>query len=314
MIDRDSERKVKEKICDRGTEEYLRSAGVSSETIKGNQEEYASNVMRQKKIYYDESDEKKGEFTVNVADIKGVSRAIGFTWFDLLNFGVRGLPHDVKEIEGKKVFNIREDGLLRNLSPIEKEDLNRAKQEIEDLPGISFNCFRNGKEKEYYQITNGNHRVIAAKNLAVPCLKANSIILWKYNPRKYMEFTSYQRRKKRLIELAEDLTFFVDCLSESLRGIHFDYKDYSAVFSFSYIESKLEHDFSLIDVMNEEVNGMVERLERIKKGARMKYTFYKKAPEKVRNMAMKFYGRHVEEDKGLEHLIALKWLDKAESQ
>jgi len=302
----DIREKVLEKLDDKGLEQYLQENGVDLEVISESQREIAS-VPGDKEIYYDKTGKERENVLVSTSNIKGINRCKDFTWFDLLNYGAAGAPRSVRENDN---FNINSLSFRFVLGWLEEKSLEEVKEMYKDTEQIEFKCFKNGDEKEYYLRGEGNHRVVVAKNIGVPEIIARSVITYEYNPQKYTLYLSYEKQKERLKELVKELDLSWAKGSKGKDIIRFRFDRWHGILSvFSYRDDVLRHDFSKIDVMKEEVNSMIDRLEAIKRKARMHYFIYKMFPGKARDLLKKFILPDIE-DEGLSHVIPLLEVDR----
>lgn len=284
-----------------GIEEYLKRSGVDEKTMKKNKNTFAS-VPGEKWYYYNRKTEEKNVL-VPVSAIKGVNRMKNFTWFDLLNYGAVGAPQNIRDRDD---FNVNSNSFWGILSWLENNSLEEVKNMYESTDRIQFYCFQKGDTKEYYLIGDGNHRVVTAKNIGVPCIIAENVDVYEYNEEEHRTYEGYKRKEEKLYEIIGELRL---SLTDYNQIAFFLGARHGFLFTFTHKERDLENDFTKIDVMTREVDDMIDRLNKIKRDARKYYWIYNVVPGKMRDLIKKVIPYDIE-DKGVSHMIALKEIDK----
>lgn len=277
-----------------GVEKYLLEKGVDQEDISKSKKEIAT--VPGKKYYYDEKAELQ-DVLVPLAMVKGVSRMEQLSWFDMLNYGSTCLPEGISSGE----FNLSTDRFLNVLKWLDENDLNETRNRFINTGNIHFDCFKNGDKEEYYQHTDGNHRVITAKVLGIDEIRARRVYVYEYNAEKHKSYKIYKEREKKAQEIVEEL------------GLEFDYGNrvilhtedyYELVYQFTYDEHSLGHDFSRIDTMIAEMDELLNRLNTIKEKIDKYYRIYKILPDGTRKFIKKIIPEDAKETT-IAHIIAL---------
>lgn len=293
---------VEKKLAELGIEKYLQEKGIDKKIIHEGKNKIASSVTDEKLIYYDEKEGEVKGVLVPISEIKGVSRISGFTWFDLLNYGATGLPRNID----RQDFNLNTNSFLGVLSWLEGNEIEEVQNMYMNTDNIHLDCYRYNNKNEYYQHTDGNHRVITAKVIGIRKIRARSVQVYEYNEQKYNAYQMYKEKDKKLSEVIEELGLLLKITKRNDRRVILDIDDwYENLFHFTYKDQDLTSDFSRIYVMDSEIDQCMERLNKIKKDAYMYYSIYKLLPEKLRNFIKRLTPSHVK-DKGVSHIIALK--------
>ncbi|HDC3362002.1 TPA: hypothetical protein ACHAOB_002719 [Staphylococcus aureus] len=136
--------------------------------------------------YYYDSKEKQTELAwIDTDYIKAPARSgnNGHSWYNLLFWGVYGLPQN-KEAN---LSSIRLYDLLKNLT---KMNFNELKELYEDgksgLSLYSFNKYvKTGEKPVYIGINDGTHRIILAKVLGINYVTSKKVYVYEYNPEKH---------------------------------------------------------------------------------------------------------------------------------
>lgn len=300
----DIRKEVERQLDKLGTEKYLQEKGIDKNSIQEGKNEIAS-IAGEKLIYYDEAKGEVADVLVPISQIKGVSRISDFTWFDLLNYGAAGLPENI----APKDFNLNTNSFLGVLSWLEGNEIEEVKNMYKNTSNIHLDCFQNKGMKEYYQHTDGNHRVITAKVIGIREIRARSVQFYEYNKKKHNIYQMYKDKEKQLIEMIEELGLLAEITKMNDRIVILDVDNwYEKLFQFTYDDQDLTGDFSRIYKMVNEVEQCKKRLRKIKKDADVYYSIYKMFPEKVRSFIKRLTPSHVK-DKGISHVIALKKAD-----
>lgn len=294
--------KLEKKLAALGVENYLLEKGVDEESISGSKSSVAT-IPGEMEFYYDEK-EKLEEILIPLSMVKGVSRIEGFSWFDMLNYGVMGLPSNISTYD----FNLSTVRFLNIMKWLEENDLNAVKNMFINTGNIRFLCFKNGEKEEYYQVTDGNHRVITAKVLGISHIKAKYVHVYEYNAEKHHAYKFFKEKEKEAQGIIGELGLTygnpVVLDTEGWFGV---------VFNFTYDEYSLIWDFSRIDTMIAEMNELLERLNKIKENAAMYFSIYKLLPGRIRNFIKKLIPS-VAEESGISHIIALNKAAAAASE
>jgi hypothetical protein len=122
-----------------------------------------------------------------------VSRISGYSWFKLVEYSVLGVPPAIS----LGSFNLNQIKFLDLLSLLEKSDLKTVHQVYQKATSFRFACYERNGIKEYYGLSDGNHRTITAKVYGLHELKARTVYYYVFNDAKYQEFQLYQKQKKK---------------------------------------------------------------------------------------------------------------------
>lgn len=174
-----------------GIEKYLQYFGVEAEAIYNSKNEYA--ILSDKLISCYDKEEDIENTLIPVSQIKGISRPEKeFTWFDLMNYGATCVPPGVDE----QALNVDKLKFLDFLFWLEEEGIDYVQSMFEKKANIDFVCYQKENTKEYYQITNGNHRVITAKVLGITWVNASLVKVYNFNMEKYREYERLRKSEK----------------------------------------------------------------------------------------------------------------------
>src|SRR5699024_7059477 len=177
----------------------------------------------------------------------------------------------------------------------------------ENMSNVGFVCYEIGNKKEYYQITNGNHRVIAAKNLGLEFIRGQVQTFHKFNWQKYEEYRRYQRKKEYMISLAEKINVSFEKYFYSIIAITFeDGKRKGDIWQFSFLERDLENNFFDIYKLEHEVDEATKVLENIKNGYKFYRDICKLFPGTIGKIIEKIVPNVLETERDFKMAIALK--------
>lgn len=185
---------VKNQIERLGLEKFLLEKGVSQQNIEHSKREMAMNsvdIEDKYAFFYDKVTEKKQQL-IPVSKIKGVDRIGNFSWFNLLKYGLTGVPHTINYSE----FNLNMISFLGKLEWLESYGINGLADMYNHTSNINFVCFRKNGNEEYYQCSDGNHRVITAKVFGLKTIRANNLYIFAYNQYRYNSYQLFVTKKK----------------------------------------------------------------------------------------------------------------------
>ncbi|MGK4468464.1 hypothetical protein [Mammaliicoccus sciuri] len=165
-------------------DEFLINRGVESSNIhsaKNKTVDYKTELN----YYYDFKEKQTDLSWIDTKYIQAPARSgnSGHSWYNLLSWGVYGLPQN-KEAN---ISNIRLYSLLTNLT---KMNFSELKELYEDgKSGLSLYDFykyvRTGEKPIYININDGTHRIILAKVLGINYVTSNKVYVYEYNQEKH---------------------------------------------------------------------------------------------------------------------------------
>lgn len=243
-------------------------------------------------LYYYDEDRTEENVLVNVSEIEGVSRVNGYSWYEYLDYGVNGIPRDIPMDD----INLNTVKFLNLLEGIQKMSLDDLKAMYRKTYGIKFLCFQRDGQRKYFQISDGNHRVILAKVLGIEKILAKSVTYYTIDYLKYDEYERVLLADKKLREHAESKGFIV-----VKRFLDEDYDDFGYMCDdkFVYI---LRYPLSIKVLKNGDGDShhmihnakvLDEILDTMDKKANKLMKLYRIFPKKVRQLMKKYYLSYV---------------------
>lgn len=226
--------------------------------------------------YYDKG-QTKNHVTIPVSQIKGVSRLSGYSWFELLNYSVLGVPPDIP----LQSFNLNKIKFLNLLLLLETKDTRTVKQAYQKKDDITFHCYVKGDAKEYYG-SEGNHRTITAKIYGWDVLKAQSVDYHVFNEQKYHELQLYKKQKAKIKALIAPLNLSID--NDDM--IIFKFRECYKQINLSFEDLKRECDSA--SELNQTMNFIKESLQRVTSLVNFYRFLYQRYPQKLKKASYSY--------------------------
>lgn len=130
----------------------------------------------------------------------------GYSWYDLLKWGVYGVPKD-QEIN---VAAIRFYDLLDNLTKMSFEELQKLYEDGQSgLSSYNFTKYeKKGEAPIYIGSGDGTHRIILAKVLGINYVTSNRIYRYEFNNYKYKVYQELKLIIKKINDFIDNSTVF----------------------------------------------------------------------------------------------------------
>jgi len=272
----DQRAEIKKAIKHDGLEKFLLDQEIKKKSIDISKSETAQAEKEEYKFYYDDTGKTAENVQIPVTQIKGVSRISGYSWFKLIEYSVLGVPPAIPLWS----FNLNQIKFLDLLSLLEKNDLKTVHQVYQKATSFRFACYEKNGTKEYYGLSDGNHRTITAKVYGLHELKARTVYYYVFNDAKYQEFQLYQEHKKEAELLLASLGLFVD---DSGFIVFQDQGSYIRVARFPFEDLKKGHN--PVSEMIQEMDQVKIILQRVYKKADLYQKLYQHYPPKIRKLA-----------------------------
>lgn len=290
-----------ERIKEDGIEQFLLNLGVTKDCLQRSKGEISQSDT-ELRMYYDFDRKITSSNLVPVNEILGISRAKGLTFFQILNDGLFEL-NDIN-IDKKKLVN-----QLKLLEDLGIEEFQKLYNEKMKIP---FSCFKKDGEKNYFQITDGNHRCILAKVAGLKTIGSYYIELYNFNENKYKLYQSYKNKFHQLKTTIQNTEFMTDedNYNNEIR-LCIDYRDFNRQYiilgyfkNIAYMYPLKENEYIDEEIR---VERIIVRLNKIKietKKYIRKYINYPKFYLFYMKVQKKY--KRVLSDKNIAQLIALK--------
>ncbi|HAP5211063.1 TPA: hypothetical protein IUZ20_002922 [Enterococcus faecalis] len=237
-------------------ENYLLSLGVSKATIEANKIDIAKSNSEYYYFYDSVTDKKAEDVLIPLDKVKGISRVSDYSWFTIFRYLSEGIPKDMPWEE----FNLNTNSFNRLMEIIHQGGKEAFDDFCKKAYHISFACFEKNGESEYFQTSDGNHRVIIAKNLGIAEINATTVNYYKFNPIKYRQYSIFNKLYSELLNNAEKAGFKT-LKDYSQIGIFLD-KEHS--YGYWYYERIYYDEFPVFSYDYEKVERMLLEMQQIR--------------------------------------------------
>lgn len=265
-------------------ENFLIGRGISKTIIDKNKQDIAKSDSSYYAFYDLASKEEAEDVMIPVEQIKGISRVSGYTWFEIFTYLSNGIPEGLTY----KEFNLsrsRFNSLMEIVKQGGKEAYSRfCKQTFH----ACFACFEKDGEKIYFQTTDGNHRVIVAKNLGVSEIKAHRVTHYQFNAEKYEYYLRFKKLEIKILDNVKKAGFkVVEEFGE--KSIQIETEDRILYFEhFNYYDGMFIWDYENIEMLLVEMEMIDSKYSYINQKITQYLKYLKLLPLFVKNIWLKW--------------------------
>lgn len=259
-----------EKIVDNGLQEYLIAKGVTKSSII-NSRTNKSLSNQDLYCYYNRTEREITNVKVPLDQVEGISRVSGYSWFDILDYSILGIAQKKYDI------NIDQSKFLGQLLLLEKNGRSGLQEMYNKTSNISFIAFKNGDEVQYFQCTDGNHRVTVAKILGLKTIRARNVSYYEYDREKHRLFKIYNEERKKFQTFLDTTDFKIGKSS-----IYLEFSgEREPLYFFRLDLTKFTMDPNTIYGMIGNMKMVREEIQNISKKSELYMGFYKIVPKKL---------------------------------
>ncbi|MGI2270002.1 hypothetical protein [Staphylococcus cohnii] len=165
-------------------DQFLTNRGVNITDLNKSKNDYV-DYMPEFAYYYDYKEEQTELAWIDTDNIHAPARFgnSGHSWYNLLSWGVYGLPNN-------KDANISSANFYDLLTNLKKMDFSELKDLYENGSSIlslyKFNKYeKTGEKPIYIGINDGTHRIVLAKVLGVNYVTSKMVNVYEYNAEKH---------------------------------------------------------------------------------------------------------------------------------
>lgn len=237
-------------------ENYLLSLGVSKDTIEANKIDIAKSASEYLYFYDSIPDKKAKDVLIPLEKVKGIKRVSGYSWLDIFRYLSKGLPKHLTSEE----FNLNTNSFNKSMKIVHQGGKEAYNDYCKIAYHISVACFEKDGKSEYFQTSDGTHRIIIAKNLGVEEINATTVNYYKFNPIKYRQYSTFNKLYSELLNNAKKAGFKI-LKNYSQIGIFLD-KEYS--YGYWYYERFNYNKFPVFSYDYEKVELMLLEMQQIR--------------------------------------------------
>lgn len=263
-------------------DKFLTNRGVSIESLNSAINETV-DYMPELEYYYDFKEKQTDLKKIDTKYIQAPARMgnSGHSWYNLLFWGVYGLPQN----KDANLSTLRFYDLLINLTEMDLKSFKALYQDGKSgLSVYNFNKYiKKGEKPLYFGINDGTHRIILAKVLGIDYVTSNKVIVYEYNINKHKLYENLKLVTKNLYKLINNSSIFKLTNDDDNQYISIDVQE------FNYMGILLEEVSSYIFNKNEDrykkyvekLNNYYEMLKRIESNYTNQINFYKYLPKQL---------------------------------